>query len=189
MGQPTAGAANANEAGAFSLANFVSNYAKMSDRGRSILFGQQPGLKAELDNLVNVAGKVKAVEKGANASNSGVSLQNAGTLSTLGGSVTAAALGHPGALAAEVAGLAGMRLTGDRCSPTPPRCAGWRASARRRPSVLLRHHPQSGGSAAAAKANPALVPLYQQTRPRREPELSQQSRLLQNPVVKASPRE
>lgn len=168
MGQPTAGAANANEPNAFSLSNFVSNYAKMSDRGKGILFGQQPGLKAELDNLASVAGKVKAVEKGANASNSGVSMQNFSTLSGLsaaGGSAgTALMNGHPIVAAATVGsavgGLLGLRLTGSMM--TNPDTVRWLArlgKAQENPAAMS---SAVGRLGSAARANPALVPLYQQ---------------------------
>lgn len=71
----------------FSIANFVTNYANMSARGREIMFGSVGGggsragtLKAELDNLINVAGALKGVEKGANASKTWVNAQAGGTL-------------------------------------------------------------------------------------------------------------
>lgn len=109
LGAPSKGAANAAEEGAFSLDRFVTSYAAISPRGRQILFGsvggggqKASGLAAELDNLVRVAGRLKATEKAANASKTAVSAQNLGTL----GGVTTAPL-----LTAKV--LAGMALTGE----------------------------------------------------------------------------
>ncbi len=109
MGMPTKGAVDAAEEGAFSLDRFVTGYAGLSPRGRQILFGSAGGggekataLASELENLVRVAGRLKATEKAANASKSAVSAQNLGTL----GGVTTAPL-----LTAKV--LAGMALTGE----------------------------------------------------------------------------
>lgn len=110
LGQPTKGAMEGVPTGEeFSIANFVSNYAAMSERGREIMFGsvggggsRATGLKAELDNLVDVAGALKGVEKGANASKSAVAGQ---TLVTLGGGLTNLPL------TAQV--LSGMAITGE----------------------------------------------------------------------------
>jgi hypothetical protein len=163
MGRPTAGAPNASEPDAFSLGKFVTAYGGMSERGKALLFGGQQNaqLKAELDNLVSVAGKVKAVERGANASKSGVSLQNAGTLTGLGGGVAAAAMGHFAPLAAELGGLGAMNITGRFL--TDPKAVRWLANLSRAQAA----GPQATASAvgrlgSAARATPALVPLYQE---------------------------
>src|SRR5690606_15158376 len=82
LGAPAAGVAGEQ----FSVARFVTNYRKLSESGREALFGSLGGgglratsLKADLDNLAAVLERMKAVEKGANVSKSGVSMQNFGT--------------------------------------------------------------------------------------------------------------
>lgn len=74
----------------FSVSNFVTNYAKMSDKGREVLFGSTGGgggkataLKSELDNLASVVADLKAVERGANASKTAVNAQGIATLGGL----------------------------------------------------------------------------------------------------------
>ena len=86
LGKPTAGAAQVGEPG-FSISTFVTNYNKLSPRGRDILFGPVGGggakatrLQAELDNLARVIGMLKEVEKGANTSKTFVNAQAAATV-------------------------------------------------------------------------------------------------------------
>ena len=95
LGKPAAGAANAAEDGAFSVNTFLTNYAKLSPTGRDVLFGARGGggeqaarLKGELDNLARVAGHLKEVQKGANTSNSAVSMQGITTITGLANPVT-----------------------------------------------------------------------------------------------------
>lgn len=90
LGKPTAGASNAAEEGAFSVNTFLTNYAKLSPLGREVLFGARGGggaeaarLKRELDNLAQVAGYLKEVQKGANTSNTAVSAQGMATIAGL----------------------------------------------------------------------------------------------------------
>ena len=128
MGKPTAGAAGAGEGG-FSVSTFLTNYNKISPEARGVLFGQ-PGaaakgggaLRGELDNLAEVVAKLKDVEKAANASKSGVSLQNS---LTTGGVMSVPLLlftGHPVGAASVAGGLGGLRLTGTvMTSPTAVR--------------------------------------------------------------------
>lgn len=118
LGRPTPGAAN--EAG-FSLSTFLTNYNRLSPRGRNILFGSVGGggaersaLQAELDNLAHVIGRLRTVERGANASNSAVAGQS---VFTLGGLATNAPV------TAKVLG-AGV-LTGEMM--TNPRFVRWLA--------------------------------------------------------------
>jgi hypothetical protein len=95
----------------FSIANFVTNYAKLSDAGKETVFGSRAGggaqatrLKRELDNLALVAGKMKGVEAAANHSKSGVSVQN---LASAGG------LLNPHTTIPTALGLGGWALTGE----------------------------------------------------------------------------
>ena len=165
MGRPTAGAANAVDGEAFSVSTFLTNYAKLSPQGREILFGSLGGggqgataLKGELDNLAQVVARLKDVEKGANVSKSGVSLQNTGTTAAVGGGIAAAAMGNPAPLVGVTGGLAGMRLTGEML--TNPAAVRWlsklaQASARGPGAVRA----QTAALSRAARTNAALQPL------------------------------
>lgn len=111
MGQAKAGAQTAGDGPLFSISEFVTNYNKLSPKGRDILFGSAAGggkkgsdLRRSLDDLAWAASQVKQVEAGANMSRSGVNLQNAGSLF---------ALANPVSFKAAAAGLGGMALTGE----------------------------------------------------------------------------
>lgn len=156
LGKPSAGAAD--QAG-FSVANFVSNYAKLSPQGREVLFGATSGggakatsLKAELDNLATVAGHLKAVEKGANASNTGTAVQ---TALTVGGLANPFAHVTAGPV---LAALGGLQITGEMM--TNPTAVRWLANmgkaAKAGPQAV---RSQAGRLRIAAKANAALIPL------------------------------
>lgn len=149
----------------FSLPTFVSGYAKMSPRGRQILFGSIGGggakatnLATELDNLVSVADDLKSLQKGANASKSGVSGQTVATLSGVGGGLTAAAMGHPAVLGATATGLGGMAVTGEML--TNPAAVRWLANmgkaSKAGPQAVS---SQLGRLRIAARSNVALLPL------------------------------
>lgn len=80
LGVPTPGATQiANGADPFSVSSFVTNYAKLSPRGRDILFGstggggaKATGLRDALDNLASVADMQKNVERAANVSKTAI---------------------------------------------------------------------------------------------------------------------
>lgn len=154
MGNVKPGAPNAAQPGAFSVENFVTNYAKMSPQGRAVLFGKTGGgngaattLSGELDNLAQVAGMQKGVERMANHSHSGLSFQN---ISTLGGLFSGVAT-IPTALA-----LAGEAVTGEAL--TNPAFVRWFAAAGRQRAVTPQAIRQLGFLAAR---DPALQPVYQ----------------------------
>lgn len=195
LGQLRPGAAGAMETGAFSLENFVTNYAKLSPRGRQILFGNYGGgsaqtaeLAAALDNLAYVAGRLKQVRQFRNWSHSGDHMQTVGTFTALGAGGAAALGGNMLPLAGTLATLGSMRLMGEAL--TNPGFVRW----------LVRAQSAANGGARSAQAalrdlaklaatDPALVPIYnelaqQQERPapapaysagdpaRREPQLT-----------------
>lgn len=125
MGAPTPGAAGAMAPNAFSVQRFATAYNQLSPAGRRLLFSSHGGgtaaddaLMAELDNLAHVADMQRGVERMANHSNSGVSLQNVGTL---GG------LANPGTTLWTMAGLGGAMVTGEML--TNPMFVRWLAGA------------------------------------------------------------
>jgi hypothetical protein len=127
LGRPAAGAASAGREG-FSVAQFLTNYNKLSPRARQVLFGSVGGggenaanLAAELDNLAQVVERLKAVDRGANASNSFVNAQ--GGLTILGG------LTDMGATATATGGMAGLGEI-----MTNPAVVRWLARAASRPT-------------------------------------------------------
>lgn len=159
LGKPTAGAANAVEEGGFSINTFLTNYAKLSPEGREVLFGAKGGggaeaarLKGELDNLAKVAGYLKEVQKGANASNSGVSLQNIGTIGLL---------LNPKTMIPTAGGLGGAAAVGEIL--TNPAAVRWLArlgqANARSPAAYA---ATVNRLEAASKANAGLVPLLAQ---------------------------
>lgn len=156
MGRPAAGNARALEAGEFSLENFVTNYAKLSQEGRRVLFDSDARLMQQLDNLARVAGYLKQVKGFTNWSRSGSSLQNMSTLTAGLGATGAAALGNAAPLATLVAlGLA-TRITGEML--TNPAFVRWLASQTRAGTATsVRAHAQALGRLAAR--DPALAPL------------------------------
>lgn len=160
LGKQTAGTAAAGENG-FSVGGFVTNYNKLSPRGRDVLFGSLGGggqrassLRAALDNLASVADDLKRVEKGANTSKSFVNAQAAGTIG---------ALTIPGAREAMITGLGSMALTGE--AMTNPVVVRWLSrvgtAARANPQAVHVVVKQLG---SAARTNAALTPLYQESK-------------------------
>jgi hypothetical protein len=165
------------EAGAFSVDRFVTNYARLSDDGRRILFGGRgtENLFGELDNLARVAGYQKGVEAMANRSRSGINVQNVGF---------GAALLNPSSAPSALAGLAGMAITGEML--TNPGFVRWLTSASRSGASVGGARQHLAALARLASRDPALMPLYTdlaqrlgvspenpqaQPQPRREPEL------------------
>lgn len=158
LGKQSPGAAPAGEPG-FSVASFVTNYNKLSPRGKDILFGSVGGggskatqLRAELDNLATVADSLKGIEKGANTSKSFVNAQAAGTL---------AGLVTPHTAGPTILALAGEALTGE--AMTNPLVVRWLSrigtAQKASPSAVQSTVKQLG---RVARANTALVPLYQE---------------------------
>lgn len=110
LGRATAGRQNA-EGDVFSVSTFVTNYNKLSERGKNILFGSSGGggakgseLRKAMDDLAFAANAVKEVEKGANVSKSGVVGQLIGTT---------AGLSNPYTILPTAGGLSGMAITGE----------------------------------------------------------------------------
>ncbi len=119
LGKPTKGATGQVGDEGFSVNTFLSNYNSLSPRGKNILFGSVGGggakataLQTELERLARVADKLKAVEKGANASNSAVATQAVGTV-----------LGGIASLPLALKGLAGLAATGE--AMTNPAFVRW----------------------------------------------------------------
>ena len=179
MGRPTKGAAEGvPDDAAFSISNFVSNYANMSPRARKIMFGSIGGggstassLADELDNLVNVAGALKGVEKGANASKTAVNVQGAVSLAGLVGAAT----GHVSTgLLASV--LGSFVATGEMMTnPVAVRAIAGLAKASRQGSRAL--NGQMGRLRIQAQTNPILLPVY----------VEAQRALLAPPIEAATP--
>jgi len=144
LGRPTA--SNATGVDDFSVNSFVTNYQTMSPRGRDLIFGTGEQRK-ELDNLVSVVERLKRVEKGANASKTGVSLQ---ALGTVGG------LANPATTVPTLTVLSGLGVTGEML--TNPSVVRWlsRIGNAKTPSAMTRAVEQL--KLAAAK-NKALEPL------------------------------
>jgi hypothetical protein len=157
LGKPTRGAPGVTDPGTFSVGTFVTNYAKLSPRGREILFGatggggsKATGLKGELDNLAKVADMMKAVEKGANVSNSGTAVQGAATI---------AGLAFPGAWPITLKTMGAMAGAGE--AMTNPAFVRWLA---RTPAAAKTAPAWSGhlkALEAMTRANIALTPLYE----------------------------
>jgi hypothetical protein len=159
MGKQAAGAAPAGENG-FSVSGFVTNYNKLSPRGKDVLFGSVGGggqrasqLRAALDNLASVADDLKRVDKGANTSKTFVNAQAAGSLAGL--------MNHVTAIPTAV-GLGGMALTGEAMTnPIVVRWLGRIAKTQAtNPSAVSVVVKQLG---AAARTNAALAPVYQES--------------------------
>lgn len=150
MGNPSFGNPNVLEPGAFSVEHFVTNYARLSPEGRQVLFGGRgsEALAAQLDNLAQVAGYQKGVERMVNGSRSGISVQNAGSFM---------GLANPGTMAPTAGVLTLGAITGEML--TNPGFVRWLVSAQRGGGVGgMRRH--LGALAALAARDPALAPYY-----------------------------
>lgn len=153
LGDVKPGSPAALTPGAFSVENFVTNYAKMTPEGRAVLFGSRGGgngpataLSAELDNLAQVAGMQKRVEGMANTSRSGVSLQNMATVGSL----------ATPAMPFTVLGLMGAAAAGEAL--TNPGFVRWLATQGNVSAVSAQSVRQLG---LLASRDPALQPVYQ----------------------------
>lgn len=158
MGRARAGHPFANE-GAFSVSEFASRYASMSDEGRRALFGSLGSptgsnaggnfvdLERALDNLAQVAGMQKAVERAANTSNSAVAGQ---TIATGVGAVTQP---HITAL-----GLLGGVITGEMM--TNPAFVRWLTSASRAGATPGGMRRQLATLVQIAARDPAIAPVH-----------------------------
>lgn len=166
LGSVKPNAGNALEPGAFSVDNFVANYARLSPQGRRILFGSlgggTEGLAQELDNLAQVAGYQKGVRGFTNFSRSGVSINNMGTIAMGAAALSRAAVGDYAPLGGFVGGLAAARITGEML--TNPAFVRWLVGAQRASRAA-----GAGGTLSRARlvelgrlaaTDPALAPLY-----------------------------
>lgn len=183
MGKVKPSSADALEATAFSIDNFVTNYAKLSPEGRKILFGSMgggggnaapvfgrmtdmqkriskatggknaDGLADALDNLAKVAGYQKGVEAWANKSRSGVSAQNVGTIGSLG-----VAAANPQTIPAFASALGAMMVTGE--AMTNPAFVRWLASAPEAGQTVGGARQSLAALSRLASADPALGPVY-----------------------------
>ena len=159
MGQPSKGAEGALDADAFSVAKFVSSYADMSPAGREILFGSMGGggakataLKAQLDNLVKVADRLKDVERAANGSKSAVAGQSLATV---------AGLANPSTALPTAGLLSGMALIGEvMTNPAAVRALASLGAAFARGGQAFKS--EVGRLRIAAQKNAALIPVYEQ---------------------------
>lgn len=134
MGKPTPGTgAVADGDQAFSISSFVTNYNKLSPQGRDVLFGsrggggaQATGLRAQLDNLADVADRLKGVERAANSSKTAVVGQAAATIGGLTNHIT---------LGPTILALAGEWGLGEIM--THPRFVRWAVGTARAPTAAL----------------------------------------------------
>lgn len=155
LGTPSAGAANAAEDGAFSINTFLTNYAKLAPEGREVLFGSKGGggasatsLKSELDNLAEVTGHLKALDKTANRSNTAVVGQAVGTV---------AGLVNPHTTLPTLGVLGSMRLTGNML--TSPGAVRWLAKLGKASANPVAVQAQARALNRAARGTAALQPL------------------------------
>ena len=168
MGKPTAAALGGDAA--FSVTQFAKNFGAAGQRGgltdaaKDILFGPKgSSLRAGLDELAEVARLQGGVERAANASRSGVSVQNVGTLTGAGAIAAQAATGNVLPAVGAMAGGAGVMITGEML--TNPAFVRWLAGAPKAGQAIggwrahLAHLAQLGQLAAR---DPALSAYYNQ---------------------------
>lgn len=158
MGRASPGHPFANE-GAFSVSEFATRYARMSADGRRALFGDLGSptgsnaggnfidLERALDNLAQVAGMQKAVERAANTSNSAVAAQTAGIVS---GAVMAPAQ--------TIGVLTAAAVTGEML--TNPAFVRWLTSASRAGVTPGGMRRQLAALAQIAARDPAIAPYH-----------------------------
>jgi hypothetical protein len=149
LGNPSFGASNALEAGAFSIDRFVTNYARLSPDGRRALFGD---LTEQLDTLARVGGYQKGVEAMANRSRSGVNAQNF---------TTGLLFLNPASRWGAVAGIIGGAITGEML--TNPAFVRWLTSAPKNGdrAGMRRHLTELSRLAARDPALGAVAAEYQ----------------------------
>lgn len=163
MGKPTSAALGGD--GAFSVTQFAKNYGAAGQRGgmseaaKDALFGPKGSeLRDALDDLAEVARLQGGVEKAANASRSGVSVQNVGTLSGVAAVGSQALAGNIFPAIGVAGGAAGIIITGEML--TNPAFVRWLAAAPKASGALggwQAHLAQLGQLAAR---DPALVEYY-----------------------------
>ena len=155
LGNPSFGNPTVLEPGAFSIENFVTNYARLSPEGRQLLFGK---VTPELDRLARVAGNIKNVRGFANMSRSSQSVQNTGTLMLAGGATASAVGGNMIPLAGLISTGLAMRITGEML--TNPAFVRWLTSTGAAGGQGMRR--QLAMLATIAARDPAIVPLYKE---------------------------
>lgn len=165
LGSPSPGAVGAVQQGAFSVANFVTNWNKLSPQGRRALFGSIGGggqaaddLARQLDTLARVADYQKGVEALANSSRSGVHGSGFATIGGIGAGLAAAATGNIAPLAGVLAGLGALRLTGEML--TNPGFVRWLASAPKAGRTVGGAREHLARLLQLASRDPALMPAY-----------------------------
>lgn len=165
MGKPTAAALGGD--GAFSVTQFAKNYGASGQKGglseaaKDVLFGPKGSeLRNALDDLAEVARLQGGVERAANASRSGVSAQNVGTLTGAGVIAAQAAAGNVLPAVGAAGGAAGVMITGEML--TNPAFVRWLAGAPRAGQTIggWRAHLAQLGQLAAR--DPALSTYYSQ---------------------------
>jgi hypothetical protein len=150
LGNPNFGNPTVMEPGAFSLENFVSNVARMSDDGRNALFGP---MAPALERLARVAGSLKQVRGFTNYSRSGSSFQNISTIGAAGAALAALGTGNVAPLAMLAGAGLLVRVTGHMLSN--PKFVRWLTSSG---GQGVRRQIATLGQIAAR--DPALAPLY-----------------------------
>ncbi len=156
MGAPQSGRPGATEPNAFSVATFATEWSKLSDAGKDILFPHN--LRSELEALARVADHQRVVEAMANNSRTSLRTQN---LLTSGGVAGALYLHNPIAAAGVGATIAGMNITGAMLTNAAfvrllTRMAGQATGANAGQSLAE--------LARLAARDPALLPAYNQLR-------------------------
>jgi len=165
MAQPTPGAAGFTARLQFSLDRLVTGYRSMTPQARRIIFGGRGGtggragaranmLAEELDNLMEVAARLKGVERMANFSGSATHLQNAAMATAAG----AAGATGGAALAPVLAGIAAMGLLGEVF--TNPAAVRWLARAPKSRASAPQTRRWLADLRDIAARDPALVPVY-----------------------------
>lgn len=84
MGSPRPGVTQAADAQEWSPSTFLTSYESMSPRARTLLFSENPTLRASLDDLLTVSSSLKGVQKLGNPSGSGAHVMMGATASGVG---------------------------------------------------------------------------------------------------------
>ncbi len=93
MGLANAGAQNA-DGDAFSISQFLTRWNRLTDEGRTVLFGNAD-MRSNMNDLARIAERVKASEKLAGHSNSGAIISFDRTTGSLGMAAASLLMGHP----------------------------------------------------------------------------------------------
>lgn len=178
MGRPTPGAKGSVDAPDFSPATFMTNWNKLSDRGKSILFGQTDSgdLRSALDDLAKVVGEMKRVERLGNpsgtwrgivggATGAGLYVDPLSTLGTLAGANVAARAMMSPRVVRWLTGVAKIQEAGARRGPEATR-ATLEAHARHLPRItdaktgeVLRRIVTGAGTGSGDTASPPPLAL------------------------------